>query len=35
MVTLFWALFPTMGVCIGLLWGIEAAARKKETLAGS
>jgi hypothetical protein len=35
MVTLFWALFPTMGVCIGLLWGIETAARKKETLAGS
>jgi hypothetical protein len=29
MVTLFWALFPTMGVCIGLLWGIETAARKE------
>jgi hypothetical protein len=29
MVALFWALFPTMGVCIGLLWGIETAARKK------
>jgi hypothetical protein len=35
MVTLFWALFPTMGVCIGLLWGIEAAARKKVAMAGS
>jgi hypothetical protein len=29
MVTLFWALFPTMGVCFGLLWGIETAARKE------
>ena len=29
MVTLFWALFPTIGVCIGLLWGIETAARKE------
>ena len=29
MVTLVWALFPTMGVCFGLFWGIETAARKK------
>jgi len=35
MVTLFWALFPTMGVCIGLLWGIETAARKKTAIADS
>jgi len=35
MVTLSWALFPTMGVCIGLLWGIETAARKKIARAGS
>ena len=35
MVTLFWAVFPTMGVCIGLLLGIEAAARKKVALANS
>jgi hypothetical protein len=33
MVTLFWALFPTMGVCFGLIWGIETAARKKNTAA--
>ena len=35
MVTLSWALFPTMGVCFGLLWGIETAARKKVALARS
>ena len=35
MVTLFWAVFPTMGVCIGLLLGIEAAARKKVALENS
>ena len=29
MVTLFWALFPPMGVCIGLHWGIETAAWKE------
>ena len=33
MVTLSWALFPTMGVCFGLIWGIETAARKKNTAA--
>ena len=34
-VTLFWALFPPMGACIGLFWGMETAARKKEPRAGS
>jgi len=30
MVTLVWALFPPMGACIGLIWGMETAARKKD-----
>ena len=34
-VTLPWALFPPMGACIGLVWGMETAARKKEARAGS
>ena len=34
-VTLPWALFPPMGACIGLIWGMETAARKKESRAGS
>ena len=34
-VTLLWALFPPMGACIGLVWGMETAARKKEARAGS
>ena len=34
-VTLGWALFPPMGACIGLFWGMETAARKKVTLARS
>jgi hypothetical protein len=34
-VTLLWALFPPMGACIGLVWGMETAARKKVTLAHS
>jgi hypothetical protein len=34
-VTLPWALFPPMGACIGLIWGMETAARKKEARAGS
>ena len=34
-VTLPWALFPPMGACIGLIWGMETAARKKVTLARS
>jgi hypothetical protein len=28
-VTLGWALFPPMGACIGLFWGMETAARKE------
>jgi hypothetical protein len=32
-VTLGWALFPPMGACIGLFWGMETAARKKVALA--
>ena len=35
MVTLCWAIFPSMGVCFGLLWGIETAARKKVAMADS
>jgi hypothetical protein len=35
MVILSWALFTSMGVCFGLLWGIETAARKKVTLENS
>ena len=34
-VTLPWALFPPMGACIGLIWGMETAARKKVALAHS
>ena len=34
-VTLYWALFPPMGACIGLFWGMETAARKKVALARS
>ena len=34
-VTLPWALFPSMGVCVGLHWGMETAARKKVALARS
>jgi len=34
-VTLLWALFPPMGACIGLIWGMETAARKKEARARS
>jgi hypothetical protein len=32
-VTLGWALFPPMGACICLFWGMETAARKKVALA--
>ena len=35
MVTLVWALFPPMGACIGLIWGMETAAWKKVALARS
>ena len=31
-VTLLWAMFPIMGVCLGVLWGIETAARKNRGL---
>jgi hypothetical protein len=34
-VTLGWALFPPMGACIGLFWGMETSARKKVALAPS
>ena len=34
-VTILWALLPPMGVCIGLFWGMETAARKKVALARS
>ncbi len=34
-VTLPWALFPPMGACIGLFWGLETAARTKVTSANS
>ncbi len=34
-VTLLWTLFPPMGVCIGLIWGMETAARKKVAMANS
>ena len=34
-VTLFWALFPPMGACLGLYWGFETAARKKVAMARS
>ena len=34
-VTLLWALLPPMGACIGLIWGMETAARKKVALADS
>jgi hypothetical protein len=32
-VTILWALLPPMGACIGLIWGMETAARKKVALA--
>ena len=34
-VTLLWTLFPPMGVCIGLIWGMETAARKQVAMADS
>ena len=35
MVRLVWALFPPMGACIGLFWGMETAARRKIMSANS
>jgi hypothetical protein len=35
MVTLVWALIPSMGACIGLFWGMETAARRKIMSANS
>jgi hypothetical protein len=28
-VALLWGFFPPTGICIGLIWGLDSAARKK------
>jgi hypothetical protein len=33
--TVLWVSFPPLGAYLGLIWGIETAARKKVALAGS
>lgn len=33
--TLLWASSPPLGAFLGLIWGIETAARRKNTMAGS
>jgi hypothetical protein len=35
LVAISWAFFTPAGACIGLIWGMETAARKKEARAGS
>jgi len=33
--TLLWVNCPPLGACLGLIWGIETAARKQVAMAGS